>query len=405
MIKNKCATALDTTALIFFMLYLFCNVVRNVIVKTIGGMGNIFLILLFFFYFVFIYGNKQNKRISILPFLVFLLFFIVYFQFFWDDSHIYVSFGFPFKAIVWNLIMFVPITISAICINQKSNDKQLALLKDLFIILVFFICVVSIAELLKDPYASKKTATSEGNYVPFLIDYGMVYSLAMIFPILFLYAKQSKKIILWVMVVLICITLFMASYMIALIALILGMVSYLLLSIKSKWLSYTLIFLTICLGIYFIYTNKLQVILLDLSKVIDNELIIQRLEAIVGYLDTGSVDGAGVRFEDYALSVNSIINHPILGSILWDNNVKISGHSTILDIWAGCGLFVLALYLKFNLNIIKENLRNTKGNMSMAIIAMAISFFFISVFNPVFSSPATMFLFVLTPQMFQKQKE
>ena len=207
----------------------------------------------------------------------------------------------------------------------------------------------------------------------------------------------------WLFFALICVTLFMASFLIALLTLILGVVSYLLLSIKNKWISYSCIAILIGIGVYFMYSEKLQELLLELANVINNELLEKRLLAIAGYLETGSVEGAGVRFEIYALSINEILNHPILGAIPWNSDVKLSGHSTNLDIWAGCGGIIFAFYLKFIFNIVKENLKNKGRIEKSAVVAMVITFMFASTFNPIFSSSAIMILFVLGPKIFLKK--
>lgn len=406
MIKDKSDKLLDTTVLIIYVLYLFLDVFYHVVLQVIGGILNIFLMYIFTAYFVLLYGNKVKRGISFLPFFIFLVFFVIYFQFFWNDSHIYVSLGFPFKTIVWNLVSFVPASISAVSINQKSSNKQLALLRKIFLILFIVICSASISILKEDPLASKKTATSSGNYIPFLIDYSAVYGLAIIFPILLLYAIKSKfKIISFVFLILVCFTLFMASYMIALIALGLGVISYFLLSIKNKWISYLCIAILLGIVVYFIYSNKIQEILLNLAYVVNNDLLEQRLKAIAGYLDSGSVDGAAVRFSDYALSLKQILKHPITGSIVWDNDVKLSGHSTNFDIIGGCGLIVFAFYFKYILNILKENLKNRDNLQFMAIISSFIAFMFVSSFNPIFSSVEIIFLFILAPKIFLRNNK
>lgn len=406
MAKTAIDKTIDKAVIIFYLLYLFVNIVSHTIVQIVGGVGNLFLTYLFAAYFIFIYGKRQARSIVVYPFLLFLFFYVIIIQFLWEGGSIYTSMGVQFKSVIWHLISFVPTVFSAIAIWEKSDAEDFLLMRKILIFIFLVIFINSFIVLVEDPLAAKATATGHGNYVPLLISYNTVYGLTICVSLMFVWIKQTKKKIFAILfLVLECICLFMASYMIALISAVIGVVCYFLLKVKNKSLRYSGILLIILIGFYFVLSKKYEDVLLWLASIIENDLIKARLEQIVLYFRSGNTDDTAIRFEHYSWSIEHIINHPLTGAILWDNEIKLSGHSANLDILGGCGIIVFALYFKFIWNIFKANLQYMEQDKKAAVWAMFIAFLFVSTFNPLFSAREIIFFYILSPKIFIKQEK
>jgi len=403
--------SVDKTVLVLWISSLMLNVFSEFINRWFGGVFNMLLIWLFMFYFVFFYKVKTVNKYSqmkickyaILIFIVFLLVFIVDFRFIYHDVSIYSSFGADFSNVVWNLFSFVPQVVSALYIITRSDEKDYVLIRNSFIITSVVVFIVSIIVLIDNPTAAKVTATGKSDFIPLFFNYSIIYAFAIAVPFILSRTITGKnRIFMIVYFVLIIYGIFESSFFLAFSAMLLGLCLFMTFSIKKTILrNLTIVLITVSI-VLIIGTGYYKTIVLYLVNVIDNVEIKKRISELLIYSETGVAEDTTTRMTMYLNSWKQILKHPILGNIIWGSDCYISGHSTILDIWNGCGGIVLLLFFGFAARIIKINreICERKGEKA-ALFASTVSLIFVAVFNPIFASPLVVVLWMLAPGMFR----
>lgn len=186
----------------------------------------------------------------------------------------------------------------------------------------------------------------------------------------------------------------------------------------------TLLFLTIiCVVISLYYSdygqrNKLFLIFLTIIFVLFIPLLLQFTATIyegttIGYkLDRfinaifgsgNTIEASGARSESQFAALKLFIDSPIWGSNISSNvfnaDVYMSSHSTLLSVACSTGLIGLISYYKTYFGVIIPVFRDYfgKGNQYLSII---IYFFFFSLFNPSESTEACWIIFMIVPLLF-----
>lgn len=364
-------------------------------------------------YFVFIYGGpteNPKRRIGFISFIAFLLFYIVFMQFLYTTGSYYESWGVSFSTNVWNMLSFIPNVISAVFIVQKTDIDNAKYIRRIFICISVVVSIVTIFYLLNNYSILKITATGHSEYIPFAMDFAITYSLAVIFPLILYGIKVSEnKVISIVFTVIIALALVFSSFFLAILSMALGIAVYFILNIKNKYVRYGLLIAVLVVVINFAATEIAEKLLLDLADIIPMEEVSKRIKQLVVYAHTGIANDTTARFTLYQSALLLISKHPITGNLLWNENTILSEHSTILDIWGGCGIFVLGLFIAFMCSAFKYNyntITDTKSNQSAkaAVIASSVSLIFIALFNPILASPNIIAFWILAPMMFKSEE-
>ena len=145
-------------------------------------------------------------------------------------------------------------------------------------------------------------------------------------------------------------------------------------------------------------------ILKELVEVIDSEIITYRLNQVILFFTDGVIEGAMVRLDMYLTSIDNFFLHPLSGNIIWDEFHVLSGHSTILDILDGCGIFVFGFFMIFLLKALSNNLAGRPRKQRGAVLGSFAAFLVISTFNPIFSAPQILAFYILGANIFLFQK-
>lgn len=126
-----------------------------------------------------------------------------------------------------------------------------------------------------------------------------------------------------------------------------------------------------------------------------------KMQSLIEFLNGGgSLNSTTVRFDIYALSVNSFIEYPIygVGGYYKDCETVIGCHSQIIDDLARYGLIgVVPLYafiFLFFKRILKEMQSNSIRNV---IILTLLLFFILALVNPVFLYGISYSMFYILP--------
>lgn len=400
---------MDRFVLVIWLSHLMLNIVSYSINLVFGGVVNLLFIWLLLGYFVFFYKVKNNifnrcnllLQNALIVFVLFITFYVVFYQFLYNDPNRYYSFGIPFSNSVWNLTSLFPQVISSVFILVKADNDDIKILKKYGFIFTCIVFVISIIYLIDNPNAAKLTATSNENIVPLLFNYGLLYSFAIIFPFLWVnIICTSNKIISLLFIVLVVYGIYKSSYFIAVITVFLGSFLFVFLSIRSKIIKVLLTLFVLILLSFFVFSGYYEKIIISIIKSIDNVLIKERLSQLLDYFNSGEIKDSVTRLVLYFKSFKNIIQHPILGNILFDSNCFISGHSTLLDLWNGCGFFVLLIYLSFLFFISKiNNSHFTDTRQKKAYVSSTVSLFFVSLCNPILASPLILIFWILFPRI------
>ena len=137
----------DKIVVLLWIAFLIINVISNVVISLVKGVGNMAVIYLFMLYFYKYYGKNRyvnRKHISTVAFILFVVGYVFIMQFIYKFGEYYTSFGVDFERHVWNMISYVPMVLSAIYIADKSNHEMRKWIKNCFIVVSLFIAITSI---------------------------------------------------------------------------------------------------------------------------------------------------------------------------------------------------------------------------------------------------------------------
>lgn len=398
-------TTIDRLVLLLFLSYCLLNVCNQLIVEIAGGLGNIMIVYLFAFYFAFVYGepiDERTGRIQYVPLILFLLFYILEMQFLYSGAQYYNAMGVNFETHVWQIVSFVPLCLCAIFIVKKT-EKDVTWLRTAFLCLLLITLIPSIVMLANDSTLSKQTATGNGEYIPLLVNYSKIYGLAIIVPFFFATTKSRLKLLEVVVGVAVILCIYLSSFFIAVMAMILGFIVCLILRIKNNAIRRFLIVSAVGVILFLLYSGVAQNILFWLSENISSELLSTRFFQLANYLQTGDTGDTTVRIDLYTEAIKLVLKHPISGNLLW-GDVQLSGHSGLLDVWGALGIFSIVGLLLFFSSVYRVNCSFCQTvKASSALKASVIVFLFVSLTNPVFSSPTICVLWILAPMIFENE--
>ena len=409
LVQNNKNLIADKIVVLLWIAFLIINVIPNFIISLISGVGNMAIIYLFLLYFYFLYGKNNcvnRKPINTIAFFFFVIGYVFIMQFLYKFSEVYVSFGVAFSTEVWNMISYVPIVLSAVFIANKSDGEMRTFIKYCFIFISLFIAITSIFTLINDFSLAKHTATGHGEFIPLLVGYDSVSAFAIIIPLLILNVSNAKKKFLafiYLFIIFLCVA--MASFLIAITASIIGIVLYFFFKINNTVLRTILVIAFFVLFAVLHYTGAFEQMIINLAESIPMEQVSKRLLQIIEYSETGVAKDTTSRMALYIQAFNTVLYHPIFGCAIWEDGA-LSGHSTIMDIWGGCGIFVFIAFVLFYLSIYKANEYTAKTyKEKSAVRASIVSFIFIALFNTILSSPIITVLLILAPVMFIKSEQ
>lgn len=405
--KFRRKAIIDRFAVLLFLSYITINVTRHFILQVVGGVGNIAIIYLFAVYFVFLYGEpvfEKGVKLSFVSLVVFLFIYVLEKQFLYQNAQYYNTFGINIETHVWNLLSFLPLVLSAVFIVLKSNAKMVIWMKRSFMWLLLVTLVPSIVMLAGDLALAKQSATGMGDYIPFLVNYSIVYGLSVIAPYFFFTSWTANKPFKLTVGIMVLVCIFMSSFFIAIMATCLGIVTCFVLRIKKKAVRRIIIIALVGLLIAFVYSGVLYFILKWLSMNVTSSLVSTRLSQLAAFLQTGQTGDTTVRLDLYKNAIDLVLKHPITGNLLWDD-IVLSGHSELLDIWGGCGIIALVSLISFFVPICKTNYGiSVRAGSSSAFKTSTLVLIFVCLTNPVFSSPQMCLLWIMAPMLFDSEK-
>jgi hypothetical protein len=398
------------------LLYVFISLlsIANTYISVYGG-GIIIYIIYFIPVLVIlsylirsnIFNGMFKVRTYIMWMIAFMVIYVIFFQFI-STKHEYIKYiaGIKVNTSVLHLINIIPVGFMSWYILQYK-DRNFNTLLAVCIISIFTVnYLLTLKGLESDPLAVRTLATGEGGEEYLLAGvsgFDITYSAVMLIPC-FLYLILSfskiKRTVLIAFFVLTCIYIVKCAFSIAVLATLLGICIFLYVSVRTPiriLLAIAIIFICI-LAIdqsFIIYILNIASDIIDVGHV-------KRLKAVADMIMFGDTTSDELlRLARYKMSIDGFIENPISGIYVLDRNYILSGHSTILDILAGCGLMGFVPFFMFLYYSYKYSIKYVHGNMyKQCIISTYIVFAFIATLNPQLASPnVLLMLLVIIPVM------
>jgi hypothetical protein len=265
-----------------------------------------------------------------------------------------------------------------------DNNRSDVLRKLFWLVLATFPiwCILTVKELLLDPYAVRNIKATLDSYSSYyqrgVGSYLTVYSavvicLACLFLIFNMHVFSIvKKLILTIGVLSCAILVFYSGYSIANISLFLGLL-FLIITRKAQSNFGRLKYASLCVFVFIILTNFTVV-----NDIIDSfsyaakgtpyyEKIVDLRKSITGSKVSGETIEA--RSDVYSLSLDTFAEHPFLGSA-FSETLAFGNHSEILDSFALYGVFlgVMNSIILLSAPFIHIGFKGKNGNLAFAII-------------------------------------
>lgn len=391
----------DKVMVALWMAYTMLNIFTHFIVTWVGGAGTIIIVYLFFLYFVFFYGENTHRGvIPKIPLLCFLALYCLIMLFLNANAPTYTVFGLELNYSVWNMLTFIPKVLSAAAIIEKSSEEMLDWTRVWFVVTSSVTLFFSITLLIIDSTVLKLSATGHGEYYPLVFDFQTIAGFAVIIPAFLCYFGNARHRILFaIFIAAVVVGVSMASFFISILSMLVGAIAFFVLKIKRRWLRILITTLTTAGLLVQAWNSNSLTAVKAFSGIIPFPEISKRVSQLVLFYEKGVMADTTSRIRMYMESLERIFQHPFMGSLFWDNTVKISGHSTIMDIWIGCGLITLLLFVLFLISVYRYQLDAfcETRSQSSAVLATFVSFLFFIIFNPLFASPNIMVFWLMIP--------
>ena len=409
--KNILIEAINYLTIAFATLPLFSHIIS----VTFGGIVYVAIAYsLALAAFIFNYKvTKREERFAFYGLLFIFLFFIIYAigtQIHKEQFRTLSVFVFTWTVGFNNFVMSLPLYIGVYAVFYKSQDEVRKKYFRFFFICLFYTMVITFIALLKDPeYIKSETAAVETSSMKIYAmlgagSFGLIYSLSIIIPFLFYLFRKTKKIGFLLICILGCVEIVVSGFMIATIVLCINIFLCLIFGIKNKIERRVTVLIFLSVDIFFLF--NLQIVgefELFLSKHIDITNIRRRLSQIANVLLYKDYSGDAVsgRIAEYKKSLEGIQAHPFLGNVAIDDSFVESGHSTIMDAWAGFGIVaVLFLCISFFIFAIGPAKSEKQIHVKNIIYVMVFCFFLVALFNPILASPEILINLLIVLNLF-----
>ena len=288
--------------------------------------------------------------------------------------------------------MIVAIAVTLVCayfIIDGLSTRATCLLFVVFGISVFVTFAISMPEIEANSGLVREMAAGinkEGAKLG-VGGYDFIYSLAFVFPALFLLQKAVKglaKLVIWALLIVTAIYSFYCGLITTLLVVISSVALYLVIRIKRKAFRYLLMFIliTTLLIIMLLGDSFFMEILKDLSEAIDSETIENKINDIILSISGqdevhGTISG---RVDRYSAAFTTFARSPIFGGFLFDNYKTSGGHSTMLDYMAISGIIGFGLFMAIMISIYKKTSAKLNNKLSRYVLWEAFVIFLVTGF-------------------------
>lgn len=291
-------------------------------------------------------------------------------------------------------------------LNDYKVIKKLTLVS---IALIVFVCITTIKVLSTNKDAARILATGREdlaqNLHGIIGTYGFIYSLVFICIVIlgcFVDGTIKKNKVLWILILgLLLITIFEASFMIAII--LLAAISLLMIFKVNKFSHFLFLFLLMVIFIE-LCLPFISDGLIFLANSVESQSMSMRFNELNQFIIDGNVGGTvdmGIRFNLYMISIKSFISSPLIGvGGFYGYDTRyfgIGGHSGFLDEIARYGILgTVSLFIGLieNMKYIYKKFDKKQKNIYMKC---TVAFFSLGFINTILFVPIIVVVFFVVP--------
>ena len=310
------------------------------------------------------------------------------------------------------LFNYMRIGFSILLFNYYIELKDINVIKRLTLIsiaLICFVCISTIIVLSTNPNAARILSTGREelaqNINGIVGSFGFIYSLVFICIVIlgcFVEGIINKNKTLWIIIYsLFLITIFKASFMIALI-LLTGISLSVILRVKKFW---HLLFLFLLIILFDVFCLPyISALLLFLANSVGSDAVAQRLHELNQFIISGNIENTsdmGIRLKYIIMSLESFISSPLVGvGGFYGYDTRyfgIGGHSGFLDELARYGILgTLSLFIGLiaNMKYVFKILNKKQKNI---YLKCSIGFFILGFINTIFFIHIFIVFFIVVP--------
>ena len=324
------------------MIYYFLPISASILTASI------MMIIVYGIYFlIFISSNWKNVPVVCCNSLLIVSMLIIFcVREYYKDGYI---------GVYSIFLVFLPAFLGTFLINKGwysvLQKLSIIILVSLFITgITTFIGLDIYPELARDlaAFSSDNIISVSTNYN--IGGYDIVYCIMLCIPVYCLFIDKKitsiLRIILQLAIFIMSIMFFIKTQYTT--AMLLGIVNCILIILIRKFdLKRLGIIALIGIVLFSSFKSNIADALSNASKQVESQSISQRLDELSQALDSGKVTGEDMteRGNAYQKSIDAFGKHPVFGTWLRSDTIKLGGHSTILDLMAGSGIILFAIVL------------------------------------------------------------
>lgn len=406
--KNYRATEYLLLVCILF-LKVWCGFINQAVLFAVGGVisGVVdFAICIYIFTNtkrVFKETNRENKLNTFL--LVFFFFAMIYCLIFSIGyeylPRVSVLGLFAFPKQIYNMAFAVVYLSTLVLAVNNLHENERKIVSKVLLIIFSMVAFANLVAVMINPSLVKNDAYNEGASI-FTLGYTGSYNLMLITPIILYKLGESKKKLLYAMII-VCnlASIFYGGYFIAILGTIVALLMYWILSIRNKF--FVVFFGVILVGsiVSLIMSGALESIMWYLSDTIEIDVISGRCRDIARYLSGRTNVNEGdttFRIYIYQDTFEEFLNHPIIGNYAFGNFDCQWDHSTLLDLLSVGGIFLGGLFLtvvimgyRFASSFMKSE------RAKRTLLAAVVSYLFVALINSAITYSYLGILFSVAP--------
>lgn len=367
------------------------------------------LLLIICFFLVGIISSGKNIALKVISICCLIFIFITSMYFGkWKHS------GVNFVSYIINAYMFWFPFIFSIIIRKYDINKKNKILRYLIFLIAITIITTIIGNHTYESASRILATSSNGVYKNQILQYSkmniggydFIYGLVVIMPYFFYCIQERKNEYLFVILTLMSIyTIVLTQFTFAVGLVCVFFIMLWVFKNKKYYLRFLGVF--IMMLIFFVLKKQMLIILYSIQSGLFSKgflFLADRMESVIDMLFSTKLTGdALLRKELYFKSINAFLKCPIIGNIFEYH--ELGGHSEILDIAGGTGVFGIMLLSLF-LYIHMRNIKVYRGSSvyKYGIISF-ILFLLIAIFNTVTTSPAIAISLFLVPALLDSREK
>ena len=376
--------------------YYFLPIVSIMINTTV--MFYIFLVC----FGLIIIGTKWNKKSNFLLNIIIIIIAAIFYLYRGYYKNGVVSSFYMIMYLVYPIFLGVFL---------RNKPKNMLVISSISILCIILTATTTYLGLEHNPYLSRELAAISDSSSPTLMyslqsnigGFDTVYISTLLSPVLY-YTIEKKQLPMISSIFFKCLIFFLLLLFILqtqyTTALLLHVLIFMFSLIKKVNLKKQIIMFIMLMILFNTFSTQLSNIFSTLSNNISSNAISERFVELSETIQSGEISNGdlGLRSKQYVISIDTFMNHPIIGVGFGANKSNIGGHSTILDFLAQGGIVFFSIIIISFFYLIKNTTFKNNDTITYKYAFLSYFFFIVLAFiNPVISGSFFSLLFLVFP--------